>query len=428
MPKTEKKEKNIIVYVHVLPPSAIASIREYGKKQKKKFRVMLLQSSTDRNKKTLKDFEDLDMLVECDFSKPDKIAEALLPYYDELYAITSRSESHIAKFAQVIPHVPYLKTPTAASLEWSTDKLQMRKRLRMFDPKHTPKFTEIGANTVKERKRIAETVGFPLIVKPANLSLSMLVSICYHEEELKQILANVNRKINKVYKENKRSETPKIIAEEYMEGDIYSIDSYVNSKGVVYHCPAVKVVTGKNIGHDDFFNYMHMTPTTLKKETIESAQERVETAIHALGLRSTTAHTELMRVEDEWKIIEIGPRIGGFRNRLYRLACGFDHSMNDILIRVSKKPNVPKKCHGYAATLKWFPKQEGEITELKGIKKIQELKSFEGIIVSKKVGDRVQFAKNGGKAVFSVTLFNKERSKLLADIRRIEQSVVVKVK
>lgn len=428
MATKNKKDKNIIVYVQKIPVGAIESIRKYGKHEKKKFRVMLLQSSTDRDKATKKDFEDLDLIVECDFTKPDKIAKALMPYYEDLYAITCRSESHMKKFAAVIPHVPYLKTPSATSLSWSTDKLMMRKHLRMFDPKNTPKFTKVKTNTVAERKRLSEVVGFPMVIKPTNLAQSMLVATVYHEEELKQTLSMVNRKINKIYKESKRTEDPNIIAEEYMEGDMYSIDSYVNSKGIVYHCPAVKVVTGKNIGHDDFFNYMHMTPSTLKKESVEKAQVRTESAIRALGLRSTTTHTELIKLDDEWKIIEVGPRVGGFRDKLYGLACDFSHSMNDILIRASKKPNIPKKCHGFAASLKWFPKEEGEITELKGILKIRELKSFHEIKVNKKIGDRAQFAKNGGRAVFSVTLFNKERSKLLADIRRIEQSVVVKVK
>jgi hypothetical protein len=44
------------------------------------------------------------------------------------------------------------------------------------------------------------------------------------------------------------------------------------------------------------------------------------------------------------------------------------------------------------------------------------------------VGDRCHFAKNGGKAVFDVTLYNDERSKLLADIRRVEQLVEIKIR
>ena len=179
--------------------------------------------------------------------------------------------------------------------------------------------------------------------------------------------------------------------------------------------------------HDDFYNYLHLSPTALKKHSIERAHEAATAGIHALGLRNTTAHVELMKIDDEWKLIEIGPRVGGFRDKLHSLSCGIDHSLNDILIRFPKKPLIPKKCKGFAATLKWYPKSEGKIIKLKGIKKCQELKSFVAIKLIKKIGDTCQFAKNGGKAVFTITLYNTERSKLLADIRRIEQLVDVQV-
>ena len=43
--------------------------------------------------------------------------------------------------------------------------------------------------------------------------------------------------------------------------------------------------------------------------------------IHALGLRNTITHTELMKIDDEWKVIEIGVRMGGFRHSAGRTAC-----------------------------------------------------------------------------------------------------------
>lgn len=418
-------KKDIIVFVNLIPFGTIGSIRKYEKKQGKKYRILLLRDSRLEKPQNL--LESPDIFVSCDLSKPHKVAEALMVYQDELLAISCRSEVNIPYFSQIIPHVPYLRTPTVESLEWSLNKLKMRNRFRLYDKKITPKYTRVKENTKKERERVIEKVGFPMIVKPANLAESVLVSICYHEEELEKTLRNTFRKIKTVYSQNNRNFEPIILAEEYMEGDMYSVDAYVNSRGDVYFCPLVKVLTGKNIGHDDFYNYMHMTPTGLKRSTIKRAEEVAETGIHALGLRSTTAHVELMKMDDEWKLIEIGPRMGGFRHKLHQLSCDIDHVLNDILIRIPRKPIIPKKCKGYAATLKWFPKEEGIITELKGIKKIKELKSFQEIIVKKKIGDRVHFAKNGGKAVFNVTLYNESRAKLLADIRRVEQGVNIKV-
>ncbi len=420
----KKPQKNIIAYVMNLPEGALSAIRRYEREKGQKFRVMLIRDtgvhgvSADAPSKA-------DIIISVDFAKRNAIAEALAPYQDQIKAITCRSESNISRFIEVIPHVPYLRTPTTESLMWSTDKLEMRRRFAILAKQYSPKYTIARENTKGERKRIIEKIGFPLVVKPTNLAQSLLVSICYHEEELKRALMTLKRKIKKTYKENKRSEEPRIIVEEFMDGDMYSVDAYVNSRGVVYFCPMVKVITGRNIGHDDFYNYLRITPTRLKQSSIEKAHKASRAGIHALGLRNSTAHIELMKIDDDWKIIEIGPRIGGFRDKLHRLSCDIDHTMNDILIRFPQKPVLPKKCKGFAATLMWYPKKEGKLVGLRGIKRSMAVKSFVDITVNKKLGDVCKFAKNGGKSVFTITLFNQDRSKLLADIRRLEQVVSI---
>jgi len=422
----KKHTRDIIAYVMSVPSGAIESIRTYEKREKQKFRVMLIRDDSDAHV-TGEDHPGLDIVVRCDFNNPARIAEALAPHQNNLRAITCRAEAHISRFIQVIPHVPYLRTPSTESLRWATDKLEMRRRFKLLATKYSPKYAVVRENTKAERKRLVDKIKFPMIVKPANLAQSLLVTICYHEEDLERSLSFAYKQIQKIYKENSRAEAPKLMVEEYMEGDMYSVDAYVNGIGTIYFCPMVKVVTGKNIGHDDFYNYMHLSPTGLKQGTIERAHEAASAGIHALGLRSTTAHVELMKMDDEWKLIEIGPRIGGFRHMLHQLSCDIDHSLNDVLVRFPKHPQIPKKCKGFAATLKWYPKKEGKITKLKGIKKCQELKSCVELKQLKKVGDRCRFAKNGGKAVFTLTLFNAERSKLLADIRRVEQLVDVQI-
>jgi len=406
-------------------PRMIAEIRSYAKKYDKDYRIMVIRDSRVRKPSVL---PDVDISVECDFSKPWRIAETLLPYQDELLVMTCRFEHSIARFAALIPHVPYLRTPTTESLVWATDKYEMRKRLRLFDEKDTPKFTWAKENTKAERKRVMNKVGFPMMVKPTNLAGSLFVTICYHEEDLEKALRTLLRKLKTAYHNDGRLEEPKVIAEEYMDGDLYSVDSYVDSRGNVYHCPLVRQKTAKDLGRDDFYNYLQITPADLKQSSSDKAFVVAEKAVHALGLRSVTAHTELMRVDDEWKIIEVAPRAGGFRDILYKLSCDIDHGMNDIAIRIPRKPVIPKKCKGFSAYIKYFAPKEGLIIETKGIKKIEDLESFHSITNLKKVGDRSIFAKNGGRAIFTTVLYNEDRSKLLADIRRIEQMVKIKIK
>lgn len=420
-----KKVKNIVAFVATPKISSLSSLKKYGQEQGKKFRTLFIidVKAFDKEKKY-----PCDILLKVDFTKPHKIAEALLPYQDELLAISCRSEANISRFAKVIPFVPYLRTPTTESLIWATDKYEMRKRFRLFDPKITPKFTRVKDVTKSERQRVITKVGFPMIIKPTNLAASLFVSICYHEDELEKALKTCFKKLEKAYAHDQRIESPKVIAEQYMEGDMYSIDSYVNSRGVVHHLPLVRVKTGRDIGHQDFYGYLQMTPTILKGDTVKRAENVTETAIHALGLRSTTVHTELMKIDSAWKVVEVGPRMGGARDELYELSCAIDHPLNDILIRIPKNPKIPKKCMGSAVYMKWFLPEEGVIAEMKGLKKIEQLESFYKIEVNKKIGDKAIFARNGGRSIFNLYMHNADRGKLLADIRRVEQMVKIKVK
>ena len=176
---SKKTEKNIIAYVGGFKAQSVDTIRQFGKKRGVIYKVMVIQDLKYNPGTRIPEY---DILIQVDFNRPEKIAEVLLPYQDRLLAISCRNEPNIARFAKVVSAVPYLRTPTSESLTWATDKYEMRKRFKLYDPKITPKFTRIKDVSLAERKRIIQKIGFPMIVKPANLSGSLFVSICYHEE------------------------------------------------------------------------------------------------------------------------------------------------------------------------------------------------------------------------------------------------------
>lgn len=421
-------EKNIVLFVNSFPPTAAESLRRHEKKTKQRLRIAVLyntKKTSAQEKNNLQRNPQVDIALFCDINNPVKLAQTLLPYQDQLLAVTCRAEKHLPYFAKVIPQVPYLRTPTTESLVWATDKIAMRRRLQLFDKKIAPRFTIVNDATTATLQTIKEKVGFPLVLKPSGLAASLLVTICFHEDELTRALKTVVRKIAKVYRENKYKGDPSILVEEFMDGDMYSIDAYVTSRGTVYSCPPVHIKTGYTVGFDDFFGYRQITPTLLNKDSIKAAEAVTRAAVHALGLRSTTVHVELMKTEKGFKVIEAGARVGGFRHRLYELAYGIDHTVNDILIRIPKQPVIFKTAKGTAAAMKFYAKKEGVLKRLTGIKKIKDLPSIVELNVNKKIGDRCRYAKNGGKSVCDVILFNQKRSDMLADIRRIEQTLKI---
>lgn len=426
---TEKKNtKNIILFVGKLYPHMVEAIREYEKKNDVLFRIALIYDIKQKfSDETRPPFDDIDISLSCDFASDSSLQQALAPYQDEIMSTTVRGDDMIPKLQRIIPYIPYVRTPTEQSLAWASDKILMRQHLETYNPNLSPRFLIVKKVDKRTIETIENTLIFPVMVKPAGLGASRLVGMCYHKEELESFLKRVFREIDSVYAETNGNWEPKVLVEEFMDGQMYSIDAFVSQFGKVSFCPLVSVKTGKTIGFDDFFGYIQMTPTNLNPDSIQAAEDVAEQAIRALGLRSTTAHIELFRTEQGWKIIEVGARVGGFRHMLYEFSFSMNHTMNDVLVRAGKKVDIKKKIQGYSAAMKFFAKTEGRLIKLGGIKKIQELTSLKKLYINKKVGDTCKFAKHGGSSVFNLILFNKDRSELLADIRRVEQTVDIRV-
>lgn len=381
----------------------------------------------DKSKKRTTAHDDVepDILIEDDFKSTESILKALLPYRERFLGITCRGEVNIESFIKVIPHLPYLRTPSESSLSACIDKIAMRKLLRAYDKKITPKFTVVHDSKKETIENIENKVGYPLVIKPASLAASLLVSICYHREELETELRRTLRKINSLYKERGMSKVPQILVEQFMEGDMYSIDCYISSRGKIEYTPLVRVQTGRSIGFDDFFGYSRITPTTLSKTEIAAAQAVSKSCIHAIGLRNSTAHIELMKTDSGWKIIEMGARMGGYRHIMYQLSYGINHALNDVYNRIPYKFSVPTKVKSHTAVLEFFAREEGHLTKISGVRRAQKLASMKKLNVYVKEGEMCTYAKHGGKRVISAVLSNPKRPNLLADIRRLEKMIVI---
>ena len=423
----EAQERDMILFVGSYLEGQREAVRKLSRSLERPIAACILVDITDPKslEKVSKDIKSI--VIQCDFSSSKTIQSALIKYKHRFLAVTCRAENKIPLLKKTIPHVPYINSPTELSLEWTTDKIKMRQLLIGYDKSISPKFLVAHDSTKETLDRIEKQIGFPLMLKPSGLAASLLVTVCYYREELEGNMRTTVRKINQIYKKKKGRGEPQILVEEFMEGTMYSTDVYVNQRGVMYYTPLVHVKTGRSVGFDDFFGYMRLTPVLLRPHKIEAAKKASEKAVEALNLRSTTCHIELMKTEDGWKIIEVGPRIGGFRDEMYRLSYGIDHSLNDILIRIPKKPILSKKVRGFTAVMQFYGPTKGRLKGIIGINKVRKLESFTRIELKKQIGDMCDFARNGDDPVFDIVLFNKNRSKLLADIRRLEQNVKIQI-
>ena len=458
------KQKNIILFLGSAYNSNLDEVRSFEKSQGKKFRTAIITSyKINLNEKPPKQKgmeERFDFVLRCDTKNVKDIKKALEPIKNEVILVFCYFESWMPLYARLVKLLPGVNMPTVKSLKVCNSKFEMRKRFLKYYPEITPKFMLVrnlkenennffklqnNTNNVEEISRlkarndknesyfaiqeITKKIGFPCITKPLNLTKSRLVIKSNNLEELKSNLKNTFRKIKSVYKNVHSESEPIVLAEEYIEGDLYSIDVYVNSKGKIYFTPIVKVVTGKDIGIDDFFNYYRLTPADLNSNEEKKAQLVAKKAIKATGPTSITLHIELMKTKTgAWKIIELQTRPGGYRNEMLKLSYGIKHYENDFLNRMGKKPIIPQKVKSYTAVFEIFPEREGKLASVRGIEKMKKLKSFVRYEQAKNIGEPCGFSRDGYIYVLQVILNHKNKKVFERDLEGMREIVKIIVK
>ena len=417
--------KDIILFVNAIRPATFAALDAYEKETGRTFTpIVLVDSKINASISECNLQDDLPVHVTkivADFDSPKSMRLALMPYMDRLFAVTTQYENSILELKKLIPYVPHLPTPIEQSLDWATEKTLMRELLEVHNPQIIPSYLEVSNHREATIREIERTMSYPLIVKPSGLEGSLLVTRVENRAQLRRTLKHTFHEIQKAYDKWIKRQEPTVLVEEFMEGDMYSVDTYVSPEGVCRHTPPVKVLTGRNVGFDDFFGYMRLAPAGLTSDDITNAYDVAEQACAALNLRAVTAHVELMKTPKGWKIIELGPRIGGgSRHEIYSESFGINHIVNDIRNRAGEEPVIPMQPKKSMAVFWIYAREEGVLASVKGIREVKQLSSFVSIGQDIKVGDPVQFAKNNGDPVLVLTLSHVDEAQLAADIEQME--------
>ncbi len=414
-------KRDILLFLWKVTPEHIGSVKSANKMLKKKYRIFLLTYPKYEIPESVA--KEIDGVIRTNLRNMAQVEKKLAPYYDQIAAILNRWESTMPLYGRLFELFPYLKGPSLRSMRLASNKMEMRKAFLRYDKKISPSFMVVKRLSDRTLKEIKEKIGFPCVIKPVSLSLSRFISINYYEDELKANLEKAMKRLEATFRQNKVEHEPRLIVEEFMEGQMYSVDAYVNDTGRVTFTPMVDVKTGREVGYDDVFTYLQITPSQVTTVEAEAAREVCRKGIYALGLRNSSAHIELMRTVKGWKIVEIGARVGGFRNEIYRLAFDFDHKANDILVHLGRRPVIKRMPKYHVAILKFYPKKPGKLVSIGGLQKAKELSSVVSVYQEKSVGDYCDFAKHGHLFVVAFVIRAKTRADLLGEVRKIEHLI-----
>jgi hypothetical protein len=423
--------KDIVLFINSLHKPTLSALKTYAKNTGHELKpVVLVDKNIEHSILDLNNQRSLKSeakFITADFNSSLSVRQTLGPLEHRLFAVTSQYENSITEYKKIIPYLPHLPAPTETSLAWATDKRLMREAFNAYDPDLSPASIEVQNMSARTIAKIERAVTYPMIIKPSGLERSLLVSVVNNKKELSRTLAFTFGQLENAYKTWMKRLTPAVVVEELMDGDMYSIDTYVAGDGTCRHAGLVKVVSGRKVGFDDFFSYLQLSPSGLSTAEALQAQITAEKACKALGLRSVTTHTEMMKTNKGWKIIEVGPRIGGYRHELYSLSHGMSHIVNDILNRAGQQPEIPERPKRHAAIYKTYGHEEGILASIEGLEIIQKLPSYINMKAPFKFGDEIRFAHNNGDAVIEITLCHESPGQLAKDIKTIENSLDIRV-
>lgn len=418
--------KNILLHIGPLRVSileAVQAVLDNGYNQELQLIVITRQpkDSLIKLKKASPSFKV--QIKSCGFQK-NELKQIISPIAKQVIGVSCRSDKHIQDLRRVVELLPSdVYVSSTESLTKATNKALMRQAFYSSEPLITPKYINLKDDVHTSIKEIEVNIGYPVILKPANLASSLLIQSCFNRVELKTALNQIYSLIDTVYAQEERIDKPEVIAEEYLEGDFYSIDAYVLNPEEIYFCPPVAYIPAKQLGINDFFLYKRSLPTQLTKLQINKANQVVSQAIRAIGLSYVSAHVELVLTLKGWKVIELGPRIGRFRIKMYQLAYGIDHALNDIKIHLGLKPELTSKFINYCSAYSIYPKNEGRLKEIKGLKLLNNRQHVNWLKVYSKAGDYVKHAKNGGHSLAEFIISTNDKEDYLKLIKNIEDQI-----
>ncbi len=266
---------------------------------------------------------------------------------------------------------------------------------------------------------IEKNVWLPFILKPINgLQSSWVVKI-----ENKKDFSHYKYHYYSFH-ENCQSrwfESNMMIAEEFIDGKLYSIDYFVDNTGHCTISQPVLVETGKDLEIDDYFNAcMHVSEKIEREVDRNTLETFVRECVQATGIKNTFVHHEF-KITQKWefKTIEFNGRIWWWRVELMKESYGIN-LYNYILWNTQKKHPLKNnfiKVNIYSP-IKWVLTGYNEelLQRVKHKRSVYEIEHHRSLL-----GKTVWLTKDGFTKVITIKMKHTDIKIIEKDLRYIKR-------
>lgn len=399
----------------LLVGKSFSTITDYLRERGYEYIVLKDRSQTKSPDKKLK------RRVVCDFTSQASVIHAINSIKQPIDAVLTVYENYVLPTSWIAEHLGLPGMPPEAATA-CTDKFLMRQKFAAAPEKISPGYTLVDSE--EDLHAFAAAHHFPLILKPANLAKSLLVTKSHSLDELLANYRKTSGQLGKIYQKYAPNRTPRLLVEEFLEGSIHSVEGFAQADGtphILEHI--VDYQTGYDIGFEDNFHYSRLLPSSLSPADKNALQRCAHLGMQALEITSSPAHIEIILTRDGPRIVEIGARNGGYRERMHRMANGLDILGATVKIALGKTPDLASTKNEPCAVLELFPKTPGIFKGITQEEELSRLPSCQYFAMKAKPGDFMGRAADGYKACAVIILHNPDAAQFDKDLAFVNQNV-----
>ncbi|MEK4304274.1 MULTISPECIES: ATP-grasp domain-containing protein [Oceanobacillus] len=216
---------------------------------------------------------------------------------DALIPATDYASHYTAEVAE------WLDLPTVPSVAAYTARNKDSARI-VYKKYNVPSARFAKVSSLEEACESAQSIGYPVVLKPTNCASSQGVFFINNKEAMVQAFHKL-REFKKTYMGFDVSRD--YLVEEYLEGPEFSVEFFLKDKEIIFSS-----VTEKETSDLPFFvETSHTVPASVHFNRQEELVEVGSKAVRAIGIDNGPSHVELKLTNSGPKIIEVNGRPGG---------------------------------------------------------------------------------------------------------------------
>lgn len=322
------------------------------------------------------EFPDVDQMFSTNFTNIENLRQQILKIVLEgqvIKAIISLIDPYVSIAAQLSRDFCGTNVSVSAFLKME-NKIKIREALKgtSFNINYLTYSTSESHHNYLQQN----ILNFPLVIKLPNSTGSRDVYLV----ETPELFIDFMNKTKQVYP----NET--LLIEEYVEGDQYLVEA-VAKEGKIIPVAIIKqditfnqrfIVTGYSIN------------TKLSNTFYHELKNSVEKILKTIGFENGTCHLELRLKDDQWKLIEINPRIsGGAMNQIIKAAFGIDLVEETIKLYLGHSLSLDRKQEENVYTYYITSKSKGIIKNITGKDKALQSPGVKEVKLNVRKGNKV---------------------------------------